>query len=199
MNTIDYEKFMQMTSELGENPTDNDSILAILRIFYPTDKRPWTVCVLEFNNLIAKPCKENLKLELDFENLPAEYYIIADSYTAKSDLVRVYNHLSNSNEKSISLAKATKVKRLYLESVDYLKDKYEWIFNPPMLPEIQKETIGKQMRGEFQEYYGAYAEITYLLANGNALKFDEVNKMKLSDYLAMGEYLIRKRAVESIS
>lgn len=189
---------MRMTSELGENPTEGDSILSILRIFYANDKRPWTVCVLEFNKLIAKPCKEILKLDLDFEILPAEYYIIADSYTAKLDLVSLYNHLSNSDVKSISLAKATKVKKLYLESVDYLKDKYEWIFNPPMLPGIQKETIGKQMRGEFQEYYGAYAEITYLLASGSALKFDEVNKMKLSDYLAMGEYLIRKRAVESI-
>ena len=107
--------------------------------------------------------------------------------------------MSDSKEKLISLAKATKVKQLYLESVDYLKEKYEWIFNPPQLLGINKETIGKQFRAEFQEYYGAYAEITYLLASGDALKFDKVNQMKLSDYLALGEYLIRKRAVESIS
>ena len=190
---------MQMTSELGENPTENDSILAILRIFYKTDKRPWNVCVNEFNKLIAKPCKEKIFMQLDFENLPAEYYIFADTYSAKLDLLNLYNHLSDSKEKSISLAKATKVKQLYLESVDYLKEKYEWIFNPPQLPGINKETIGKQFRAEFKEYYGSYAEITYLLASGDALKFDKVNQMKLSDYLALGEYLIRKRAVESIS
>ena len=195
---IDYEKFVLMTNELGENPSEEDSILAILRTFYAKDKREWTVCIAEFNKYILEPYKRSVKLDLDFENKPAEYYITADAYVSRLDLVSLYNHLSNSNVKTISLQLATEVKRLYLESVDYFKDKYEWIFNPPSLPSSGKYTLGKQLRQEFQEYYGAYAEITYLLANGNALKFDEVNKMKLSEYLATGEYLIRKRAVESV-
>ena len=195
---IDYEKFVLMTNELGENPSEEDSILAILRTFYAKDKREWTVCIAEFNKSILQPYKGSVKLDLDFENKPAEYYITADAYVSRLDLVSLYNHLSNSNVKTISLQLATEVKRLYLESVDYFKDKYEWIFNPPSLPSSGKYTLGKQLRQEFQEYYGAYAEITYLLANGNALKFDEVNKMKLSEYLATGEYLIRKRAVEPV-
>jgi len=196
--TIDYEKFVLMNQELGENPSDEDSCLAILKTFYPNDKRPWVLCVEEFNKEIVKPFKGKLKLDLDFENKPAEYYITADTYLSRLDLVNLYNHLSNSNLKSISLQLATEVKRLHLESVDYFKDKYEWIFNPPSLPSSNKFTLGKQLRQEFQEHYGAYAEITYLISNGNPLKFDEVNKMKLSDYLATGEYLIRKRAVEGV-
>lgn len=190
---------MQMTNELGDKPKESDAVLLILKTFYPTDKRPWIICINEYNNLLTKKCKENLKLDLEFDDKPAVYYITADAYVGNSDLLNLYNHLSKSNDKLISVAKATKVKQLYLESVDYLKEKYEWIFNPPQLPGINKDSIGKQFRTEFREYYGAYAEITYLLSKGNALKFDEVNQMKLSDYLALGEYLIRKRAVESIS
>ena len=41
-------------------------------------------------------------------------------------------------------------------------------------------------------------EITYLIAKGDAMKFNEVNELKLSEYLALGEYLLRKRAVEGV-
>ena len=189
---IDYEKFAIMTQELGEEPTNEDACLAILKHFYAMN------CIDKSKSEMLKPYKGTIKLNLDFENMPAGYYITADAYLSRLDLVSLYNHLSNNNLKSISLQVATEVKRLYLESVDYLKDKYEWIFNPPSLPSSKKYTLGKQLRQEFQEYYGAYAELTYLLANGNAFKFDEVNKMKLSEYLATGEYLIRKRAAESV-
>ena len=85
-----------------------------------------------------------------------------------------------------------------LLSVAHFKEKYEWIYNPPTIGKIGKHTIGKQLRDEFQRDYGAYAEITYLLSKGDAMKFDEINQMVLKNYLSLGEYLLRKRAVETI-
>lgn len=195
---IDYEKFVIMNQELGENPSDEESCLVILKTFYPNDKRPWILCIEEFNKEIVKPFKGKLKLDLDFENKPSHYYITADAYLSKLDLVSLYNHLSNNDVKSISLQLATEVKRLYIASVDHFKDKYEWIFNPPTLPSSNKLTLGRQLRQEFQEYYGAYAEITYLIATTEHTSFKEVENKPLDEYLAMGEYLIRKRAVEGV-
>lgn len=187
-----------MTNRLGNEPSEEDSIAEIISTFYSTDKRPIEECLTEFNTLISDPYLESLKLSLDFENKQAEYFIIADTYYSMSNLVHLYNHLSGNNETNISVPLALATKNEFLKSVEHFKEKYEWIYNPPTLPGVNKHTIGKQLRSEFVQHYGVYAEITYILSNGNALKFDDVNKMKLSDYLALGEYLIRKKACESV-
>ncbi len=195
---IDYEKFMLMKQELGLEASEEETVIAILRTFYQKDNREWTECINEFNLLITKQDTSVLKLDLDFDNKEAKYFIRADTYVANADLVSLYNHLSGRKAKSISVPLAMRVKNEFLQSVEHFKELYEWIYNPPILPGINKHTIGKQLRSEFQQHYGAYAEITYLLAYGNALKFDKVNKMPLNEYLALGEYVLRKRAVENI-
>ena len=187
---------MLMNQSLGSEPSEEDSVFEILKTFYPTDKRPWTDCIIEFNQLIQE--QVDVKLNLDFENKPAEYFIIADTYLSLSNLVSLHNHLTGKKRKSISVSLAIATKNEFLKSVEHFKEKYEWIYNPPILPGVNKHTIGRQLRSEFVQDYGVYAEITYLLSNGNALKFDEVNKMKLSDYLALGEYILRKKSVESV-
>lgn len=193
---IDYEKFVEMNQRLGNEPSEEDSVFEILKTFYPNDKREWTECLIEFNQLIQETVK--VKLNLDFESKAAEYFIIADTYLGLSNLVSLHNHLTGKNKKSISVALAIATKNEFLKSVEHFKEKYEWIYNPPILPGVNKHTIGRQLRSEFVQDYGVYAEITYLLSNGNALKFDEVNKMKLSDYLALGEYILRKKSVEAV-
>lgn len=195
---IDYERFMLMKQELGLEASEEEMVIAILKTFYPTDKREWTECVNEFNLLITKQYTGSLKLDLDFYNKEAKYFIRADTYVSNADLLGLHNHLTGQQKKSISVPLAMRVKNEFLKSVEHFKELYEWIYNPPILPGINKHTIGKQLRSEFQQHYGAYAEITYLLACGNALKFDRVNKMPLNEYLALGEYVLRKRAVENI-
>ena len=193
---IDYEKFVEMNQRMGNEPSEEDSVFEILKTFYPTDKRPWTECVNEFNQLIQEKVK--VKLNLDFESKEAEYFIIADTYLSLSNLVSLFNHLTGKSVDSISVPLAIATKNEFLKSVEHFKEKYEWIYNPPILPGVNKHTIGRQLRNEFVQDYGVYAEITYLLSNGDALKFDEVNKMKLSDYLALGEYILRKKSVEAV-
>ena len=50
---------------------------------------------------------------------------------------------------------------------------------------------------EFNDLYGPYMEITYIIANGDVLKFNEIFKMRATEYLFLGEYLLRKRKIES--
>lgn len=181
-----------------EKSSDEDYTFAVLQAFYPNDERSWIDCMTEFMTLRSQQIRYDLKMKLDFDNRPAKYFIKADTYLSLADIVSLYNHLSGKKVKNISIQFAQQVKNEFLQSVSHLKDLYEWIYNPPTIGKIGSYSAGKQLRQEFQEYYGAYAEITYLIAKGDAMKFDEVNKMKLSDYLALGEYLLRKRAVEGV-
>jgi hypothetical protein len=53
-------------------------------------------------------------------------------------------------------------------------------------------------RKEFAEYYGGYLEIFYVLCKGDFSKLKNFESMKTSEFLFLGEYLIRKRNVESM-
>lgn len=195
---IDYERFMLMKQELGLEASEEEMVIAILKTFYPTDKREWTECVNEFNLLITKQYTGSLKLDLDFYNKEAKYFIRADTYVSNADLVSLYNHLSGRKKKSISVPLAMRVKNEFLQSVAHFKETYPWIYDPPMLPGMNKWSVGRDMRNAFQKDYGQYAELTYLIAITESISFNKVNKKPLSEYLSVGEYLIRKRAVESV-
>lgn len=180
-----------MTAELGEEPTEKEASEALNKYFPDFS-------IEEFERFTTETYTDKLSLNLDFENKPAKYFIIADTYIGLADLVSLYNHLTGENLEDISVSLAKRVKDEFLNSVAHFGEKYEWIYNPPSIGTGGKYTIGKQLRNEFVQHYGVYAEISYLISNGKALDFDTVNNMKLSDYLATGEYLIRKKIVESI-
>lgn len=195
---IDYETFMLMKQDLGLEASEEETVIAILRTFYPTDRREWTECINEFNGLITEQDTSVLKLDLDFNNKEAKYFIRADTYVANADLVSLHNHLTGKKKKSISVPLAMRVKNEFLQSVAHFKELYEWIYNPPAMPGIKKWTAGRDMRNEFHAYYGSYAEITYLIAITESISFEKANSKNLIEYLSVGEYLIRKRAVESV-
>lgn len=196
--SISYESFIEFSNDIGPDANEVDTVAAIIFHFYPTDKRPLDECIREFNKLVTKKIKYKLRLNLDFENLPAEYFITADMYAAKLDLVALYNLLSGKKVKEISLQKANQVKDEFLNAVRHFPVKYEWVYNPPSIGELAKPTIGNQLRQEFQQNYGAYAEITYLISKGDVMKFEKINKMRLENYLSLGEYLLRKKMVENV-
>ena len=120
---IDYEKFVIMNNELGEGASDIDTVMAILRAFYSKDKRPWNICIKEFDDLQKIEVHFDVKLDLDFENKPAEYYITASIYEKQLNLLELHNHLSGKKESNISIQLAKQVRLQYLQSVDYFKKK----------------------------------------------------------------------------
>ena len=78
-----------------------------------------------------------------------------------------------------------------------IKDRYEWIYNPPLRADSGAITQGSLDREEFAQHYGGYLEIIYLLTGGDFTKMDEVLEWDIDRFLFQGEYLIRKRIVEN--
>ncbi|MFB9079431.1 hypothetical protein ACFFLS_06055 [Flavobacterium procerum] len=61
-----------------------------------------------------------------------------------------------------------------------------------------EETQGLYERKAFNEHYGGYPEMYYLITNGDLSKYKEVDKWKTDDFFFWAEYLLRKRLVENI-
>lgn len=197
---IGYNEFMEFSEELIKvEPTETNTIIKVMAMFYPNDKRSIDICMNEFNERLHGKVHNWNKLNLDFENLPAEYFIKADFLCMDKNLVELYNHLTGNKAKEIPYQLAVSVKDKFLKSVEHFKDKYPWIYNPPSLGKQGTSTIGSELRSEFQTHYGAYTEIGYLLCCGDLLKMEEVNKMRLENFLSLGEYALRKRAIESVT
>jgi hypothetical protein len=184
--------------EAENEGNDIDVAFEILRTFYSDDLRDWRICIAEFLELQKQQITYRLKLDLDFESKPARYYIKADALLMNADIVGLYNHLRGDNKKAISIQFANQVKSEFLQSVAHFPEKWEWIYNPPAMPSINKWSIGREMRNDFHSYYGSYAEITYLIAITESISFEKANDKNLMEYLSVGEYLIRKRAVEGV-
>jgi len=53
-------------------------------------------------------------------------------------------------------------------------------------------------RKAFNEHYGGYMEMFYLLTAGDFTKIPEVEKWNTDRFLFQSEYLLRKRLVENI-
>lgn len=87
----------------------------------------------------------------------------------------------------------------YARQVTEIKETYTWIFNPPPLPSsIEKEIKNRHLLDDFQKDYSGYIEIIYLLCVGDMTKVDLVKEMKVQDFFFWGEYLYRKRYIESV-
>lgn len=196
---IGYKKFLEFSQSINEKSTETETITQIILYFYPQDKRPLTTCLNEFNARVSRKVKYHLKLNLDFDNMPAHYFIKSDFLCSSLDLVGLYNHLSGSNKDDIPTQMAEQVRDAYLKSVEHYATKYEWIYSPPITnTKTKAATIGDEYRREFAEHYRAYAEITYMIAKGDAMKFEQVEAMRLENYLSLGNYLNHKSIVENI-
>jgi len=53
-------------------------------------------------------------------------------------------------------------------------------------------------RKEFAEDYGGFMELMYLLCKGDFSKMKDFDKWKTSEFLYLGEYLLRKKNVENM-
>jgi len=88
----------------------------------------------------------------------------------------------------------------YSNQIKDIKETFTWLYNPPQMPSSieEKRNINReQMQKEFSEDYSGYIEIIYLLCKGDFTRLDAVGEMRTQDFLFYGEYLVRKRYIES--
>lgn len=99
----------------------------------------------------------------------------------------------------ISTALYEEICRKYKSASVELKALHPWTFDPPPMPvKLKEETQGDIYRKQFSEHYGGYVEMTYLVSNGDTLKWDLISKLPATEVLFKGEYLLRKNRVENI-
>lgn len=197
-NDIDYEKFRQI-SELSKEADDAEIAYNIFELFYKS-KQYNEKQYKEFASALIEPTKFLYKIDLNFKT--AGDFIDADTYFTDGDFLELAKKIVKRKYfwQRIKFSKAT-VEHAAMEFkkfVEPLKEQYIWIFNPPQFSFNNEITQGSEQRREFAEYYGGYKEMVYLLCSGDLTKSDIITSWELDVFLFQGEYMLRKKIVESI-
>ncbi len=191
-------------SEFAERITDYDPQEVAdetLLTFFP-QKRHSDSLLLQFSNALEKQGRFKYRLDMSFKT--ASKFIDADNYLHESDKLSLAKLLIKKKYfwQRIFYSKAAVDYAVskFLEFASPIKEAHEWIYNPPLISTGQgKVTIASELMREFEQHYGGYMELVYLLTNGDFTKMDEVTEWSLERFLFQGEYLLRKKRIESIN
>lgn len=199
---ICFEKFSRYTKKI-EDLDLLEVAVETINEFYP--KKRFNVNLLnEFNNALSNI--GTFKYRLNFSFKTAATFIDCENYLADNDLLSFAKIVIEKKywwqKIFYSVAAVNHAVAEYYDYMEPIKERHEWIYNPPPIVNINKakeNTIKSEYMNDFVEYYGAYAEITYMLMRGYNCKFEEVINWPLDRYLFQGEYLLRKKRIESIN
>jgi hypothetical protein len=144
------------------------------------------------------------KIDLDFTN--AGYFIDCDTFVNDNLIVEFlelvvkpkYFWSRKVDLERLSIAQVEQIIIQFRAIAQEIKERHEWIYNPPMFGSVAEVTEGTEERQAFAEHYGGYIEMTYLIAGGEYDKFDSITDWSLDKYLFLGEYALRKRTVENL-
>ena len=79
-----------------------------------------------------------------------------------------------------------------------LIEENDFIFNPPQYGELQKQTIGTELRAEFVERFGNYVVLMDVVCKGDMTKYKEVEQWKVRDFFFWANYLKGQKIVENV-
>lgn len=199
---IDWIKFAEFSERIdGLNP---DQINAeVGRTFFPKQKFSIEL-VLEFMKAMETPAPFQYRLDLTFNK--ADRFIDADTYLTENRKLELAQMLVKPKHRlqkiKWDLSTVNHACNAFIEYADPVKEAHEWIYNPPIIMNSKGGTVNaiqQEYMREFVGHYGAYMEIVYLLTNGDLTKADEVTEWNVEKFLFLGEYLLRKKRIESIS
>lgn len=193
---IKYFEFLKVSEKITEDTTGDEVLKIAIEVFKPRNVNTFAMA-LQTNGKLLK----RFKLDLNFTN--AGRFIDADTYRKENDQLNMFKCILKPmlpwfKIENISLQEAEYHLKEWYIFLEDLKQKYEYIYNPPVRANTTKETQGSIERQAFAEHYGGYAEMTYLIANGLVKDFKSVWEWDLNYFLFWGEYLLRKRDVENI-
>lgn len=204
-NDINYFKFVELTERIIDEE-DTIHVLEEASVLFETKE------VGKFALALTKEgrLKRRFKLDLDFEKEGgAGRFIDADTFKTEGDVENFLRVILKPKRKwffwrydvikDLSLREAEYVLYQWSEYTRELKEKYEYVYNPPVrYSEPGKTTQGSIERRNFAEHYGGYMEMTYLLTQGKALDEEKVWSWGISRFLFRGEYALRKKEVENM-
>lgn len=201
-NDINYFKFLEVVKNVIDLKDTRHVLEESYRVFKPKNINRFAAALEREGKL-----KRRFKLDLDFKK--AGRFIDADTYRIDNDTVKMFKSLLIPRRSWRRLGRRFKIEDISLREAEhvikkwdeFLKDvrlRYEYIYNPPVRTQSGESTQGKIERQEFVDYYGAYAEMTYLIGKGIVKDFKTIWDWDLDFFLFWGEYLLRKRDVENI-
>lgn len=205
-NDINYFKFYEL-SERIENETNEEAIInATQDIFKPRNMVKFSEALK-----IEGQIKRRFVLDLDFDKEGgAGRFIDADTNFGEGNLRELLGLLLKPRkrlffwryklQRDLSLREGNEALEKWSEYNVQIKKAYEHIFNPPFrFSENSEMTQGGYERQAFNEEYGGYMEITYLLTNGQAVDEEAIWNWGANRFLFRGEYALRKREVENMN
>lgn len=203
-NDINFFKFLEFSSRITDDTDAAHTLEELYLVFKPKDLNQLAKAIETDGKL-----KRRFKLDLDFDKVGgAGRFIDADTMYLDRDFKGFFNTILKPKrrlffwrykiDKNLSLREAEYVLSEWKNYAKDLKDRYEYVYNPPLRIQQGENTQGTYERQLFAEMYGGYMEITYLLTQGKALDEERVWSLGINRFLFRGEYALRKRDVENI-
>lgn len=198
---IDYKRFSDFI-QIIEDIEPSEIPDEVMRIFYPDEVFNLDL-VSQFLKALETPGgKFPYKIDLDFKT--ADKFIDADTFATSNRKLELAEFLIVKKWRFqkivLSLANVNHVFSSFIDYASNIKNRYPWIYNPPFIPIPggQQNSLKSEYMKDFVSDYGGYIEIIYILCNGDWTKKDEVEEWPLHKFLFLGEYMLRKRKIESI-
>lgn len=172
-----------------------------VREFFPGSAFSFDL-VKEFAKALETPAPFKYKIDLVFKK--AEKFIDADTYLTSNQRLELAKMLIKRKypwqKIQYSVSTVNHIANAFADYAQPIKERFAWIYDPPQLPinPNHKPSIATEYMKDFVGYYGPYAELVYLLTKGDFLKQDEWTNMPVHRFLYHGEYLLRKKRIETI-
>jgi hypothetical protein len=197
---ISYVTFRNFSEVIELNDSDSFVEGQTVEYFNPSNLNDFALA------LKTDPVKISMPYKIDLDFSKAGYFIDCDTFVNDNMIVEFlelvvkpkYFWSRKVNLERLSISQVEVIVNQFREVAQEIKERHEWIYNPPTFGSVAEITEGTEERQAFAEHYGGYIEMTYLIAGGDVSKFEEVTNWSLDKYLFLGEYCLRKRTVENL-
>lgn len=197
---INYKTFRDFSDVIDGERSDSFIESQTLDYFKPISVDAFALA------LHTEPNKITMPYRLDFDFKTAGKFIDLDTYLNDNLIIEF---LQSALKPKYFFSKKVDINKLSISQVEFIigsflvkaqeiKERFEWIYNPPSFGGVSEVTEGAEERQDFAKHYGGYIEMTYLIAGGDVSKIDEITDWSLEKYLFLGEYCLRKRIVEGL-
>lgn len=197
---ISYKTFKDFSKAIDGDYTDNFIEITTVDYFKPSSVSDFALALQTEPNKIKMPYKVDLEFKSAGKFIDCDTFLNDDLIMEFLELVvkPKYFFSRKVNLEKLSISQVEYIVGLFREKAQAIKERYEWIYNPPIFGGVTEITEGTEERQDFAQHYGGYIEMTYLIAGGDVSKFEEITNWSLEKYLFLGEYCLRKRTVENL-
>lgn len=200
-NDIDFGTFRDFAEQIeGLKP----SVVAVevMNHFFKSKNQSLKI-LRQFEVALKTEGKFRYRIDTNFKK--AGKFIDADTYLTTGDKLSLAKLIVKKKwwqfkDIKWSITTVMFAEAAFIKFAEPIKERHPWIYNPPILPSPQNSqmSLAIEYQKDFVQDYGSYMEIVFLLTKGDFTKEDIVTGWSLDNFLFKGEYLLRKKRIETI-